>query len=260
MPASRSALPKRLASMVPALLLGMAAGVAGGAWAAGTMDPTPYGETDLNTASRQSHQAGSAEGWKKAQRTAAQATARLKAGNAERIDRLEAKLARANRSVKSMKKHSGDQDAKLARVQSALAETTAALGNATVDSSTGTPGDQAIEGTLKSTWVLSSKDRPWPKDCAKPLQTYQVRVTAGADSTVAEARLVSAEATGRTEKRKVLTLRCSMTYTANLPTPLGSGYKVVAWDSRRGGSPVASQQTTGAALQDGSGPSLAVSR
>ncbi len=258
MSSSRRGLLQRIGAAVPALLLGMAAGVGGGAWAAHAMDATPYGETDLNTISRQSQQAGSEEGYEQAEVAAAEVTARLKEANAKQVEQLKTELKKADGATKDVKKELTEQAEKLARVQSSLAETTASLENATSQPATGSGDGQAIEGTLRSSWTLRTDDKPWPKDCSKALQTYSVRVTAGAGATVAEGQLVGAETVKRKETKKVLTLVCSMTYRASIPSPLGDGYEVVVLDGSKGDAEIASKTASSAALANGSGPAITV--
>lgn len=256
---SSETLRERLAAAVPALVLGLAAGVTAGVLAAGALDTTPYGEAEFNTASRNAREAGQAQGWREAEAASTKVTADLKAANADHVARLEAKLARTRgvleKRERSFKQVKSRADTREAELESSLAETTAALSNATSD---GTAGGQTVEGTLRSTWVMNQQAKPWPKDCAKLLRTYQVRVVAGADSTVDSAELVDAELVRRNERKRTLTITCSMTYSASLPTPLGSGYQFVV-ESAGSGSPKARQHVPGASLSDGTGPSLSVS-
>lgn len=266
-----SAMRKGMAAMMPALLLGLAAGVTGGVWAASALDTTPYGATDFNTASRDAHQAGKAEGWKEAREVSAQAAARLRAAADGRVDRLEARIAtlrqtitKQEKALTQAQKAAAKQHAALARAESSLAESTAALSNAT-----GELGDgHTVEGTLNVTRVLGRKAAQESQQCAESLRTFQVRVTAGAGATVDTARLVGAEATRRTTKRgtkrnpkpDVVTVSCSLTYAANLPTPLGSAYRFVAVKGSAPNTPLDSESAAGAALQDGSGPALSLTR
>ncbi len=278
---SSRALGGRLAAMVPAVLLGMACGFGGGAWAAGSLDATPYDRTDLNTATRTARQAGSSEGWTKARQAAARATARIQSLNEDKVGLVEARLAAMRKAHEKAQtkadKRAAEQQAKVARLQSSLAETTAALSNATTGGG-GPANGQSVEGTLRSTWVLRGDDLPWPDDCAKPLQTYQVRVTAGAEATVATARLLDAEVVRRTPEPKVdrpekkgstrptresakkVTgeLVCSMTYSAKVPTPLGEGYRFVVVNADRANTPLQTAPAASAALGNGKGPALSV--
>jgi hypothetical protein len=273
---SSGRLGRRLAAAVPAMLLGMAAGFVGGAWAAGSMDTTPYDQTDLNTASRVAQQTGSTEGWNKAKQAADRAAARLRSLHEDQVGLLKANVAAVRKAQKQAEKKVEEQQAKLTRLQSSLAETTAALNNATT--SGGPKQGRSVEGTLRSTWVLGGKDMPWPQDCAEPLQSYQVRVTAGADATVATARLVDAEVVRRTPqpdqdpkkgkpqaprktpKKVTGVLVCSMTYTASLPTPLGGGYKFVVVGSDKAETRLETAAASGTALGDGTAPTLSVTR
>lgn len=255
-------LGRRLAAAVPALALGLAAGVTGGVWAASAMDTTPYGQTELNTAARNGEQSGRTEGWAQAKTASGEVALRVKETTDARVGRLESRLSKTrqalqarNRSSARAEKDAGRREAELER---SLAETTAALNNAT--NQTSGPGSQRVEGTLRATWVLGRRDKPWPTDCSGALRAYDVRVTAGPDVTVAQARLVKADLTRRVEREKTLTLTCALSYTAGLPTPLGSAYRFVVVDSSRPGSPAATESAPGIALQDGSGPPLSVTR
>jgi outer membrane murein-binding lipoprotein Lpp len=255
-------LGRRLAAAVPALALGMAAGVTGGVWAASALDTTPYGQTELNTAARNGEQSGRDEGWAQAKTASDEIALRVKQTTDARVGRLESRLAKTRRALQAGKrssaraqKEAGRREAELER---SLAETTAALNNAT--SQISGAGSRRVEGTLRATWVLGRQDEPWPKDCSDALRTYNVRVTAGPDVTVARARLVKAGQTRRVEHKNTLTLTCALSYTAGLPTPLGSAYRFVVVDSSRPGSPAATESAPGLALQDGSGPPLSVTR
>jgi len=249
---------KRLAAMVPALALGLAAGVTGGVLAAGELDTTPYGEIQFNTAARNAHQAGKAEGYEEAEQLSAQTAADVRAAHRERVTRLEDRIAKTRKDLaeqrRTLRQVRENADAREARLRGSLAETAAALNNATSSAK-----GQAVEGTLKTTWVLGLKDKPWPTGCAEPLKTYRVRVTAGQGATVAAADLVRAEVLHRTVRKKTVTLICSMTYTADLPTPLGTEYRFVA--EVAGSGHVRAQETVSReALGDGSGPALVISQ
>jgi hypothetical protein len=277
---SHRALRRSLSIRLPALMLGMAAGLTGGVWAASAMDATPYNETDLNTAERNARMQGSADGLQQAKTVAAREAARQRSVNADQIGLVEGRLAELReaqqKADKQAQKEAEEQQAKMARLQSSLAETTAALNNATAGGG-GVVKGQQVEGTLRSTWTLGSRDKPWPTDCAKPLQAYQVRVSAGAGVTVATARLVDAEVVRSTTetatkpdtkkkndkrdaKNDTAILVCSMTYSATLPTPLGDGYQFAVVEAAK---PEASLQTKAAsagALGNGSAPALTVTR
>ncbi len=256
---SSETLGERLATMVPALTLGLAAGVVGGVVAAGALDTTPYGATDFNTASREARQAGKEQGWREAQAASAQVTSRLRAANAEQVQRLEDRLARTRKALQKADKQVENRATRIASLEASVAEKTAALDNATVQAGGATAGER-VEGTLRSTWVLGPGAKPWPQGCAEPLKTYQVRVTAGEGATVARADLVDAELVKRTEKKNSVTLVCSMTYSAVLPTPLGAEYDFVAFGESSPEVPKAAKTAPAVALGDGFGPPLAVSR
>lgn len=255
-------LGRRLVAAVPALALGLAAGVAGGVWAASALDTTPYGQTELNTAARNGMLTGRDEGWAEAKTASDEVVLRVKETTDARVARLESRLATTRQALQARKRSSARAEKQAGRRQAelerSLAETTAALNNAT--SQTSGPGSQRVEGTLRATWVLGLRDKPWPKDCSGALRAYDVRVTAGPDVTVAQARVVKAGPTRRVERRQTLTLTCALSYTAGLPTPLGSAYRFVVLDSSRAGEPAATESAPGIALQDGSGPPLSVTR
>jgi hypothetical protein len=244
--------------MVPPLALGLAAGVTAGVLAGGAFDTTPYGELQFNTASKKAHDTGKAEGFHEAQEISAQTASQVQAAHDTRVTRLEDTITKARHDLteqrSTLRQVRENADAHETRLRSSLAETAAALNNAT------SSGDgQAVEGTLKTTWVLGPKDKPWPTGCAEALKSYQVRVTAGQGATVAVADLVDAEVVRRTEKKTNVTLVCSMTYSADVPTPLGSEYRFVAEVAESGH--VRAQQTASRdALGDGSGPTLTVTQ
>jgi Skp family chaperone for outer membrane proteins len=249
--------------MVPALAVGLAAGVTGGLAMAGTLDTTPYGEIQFNTAARNAHQAGRAEALAEAEKVSAEVTEQLKADNAALVDKVEAKLDEAHKEQQKLKrslKESGKElkarQAKVEQLESALAQTNAALGNATDSAASG----QSVEGTLKTTWTYGPKQKPWPQSCTEQLQTYQVRVTAGADATVANARLVGAKVVKREESEKSLTLTCELTYAAGLPTPLGGSYRFVVVGSAAPNTVRDAQEASSATLGNGSAPALSVTR
>ena len=255
-----SGIGRRLAAMVPALAVGLAAGVTGGVLAAGALDTTPYGELQFNTASKKAHDAGKAEGFHEAETISAETASQVQAAHDARVARLEDRISKAHKDLteqrRTLKKVRENADTREAKLRSSLAETAAALNNATSSAN-----GQAVEGTLKTTWVLGAKSKPWPAGCAEPLKTYRVRVTAGQGATVAVADLVDSEVVRRTEKKKAktVTLVCSMTYSADLPTPLGSGYRFVA--EIAGSGHVGAQQTVSRdALGDGGGPTLSITR
>jgi hypothetical protein len=249
---------RRLSAMVPALALGLAAGVTGGVLAAGALDTTPYGELQFNTASKKAHDAGKAEGLHEAQEISAQTASKVQAAHDARVAELEDRIDKANRDLseqqRTLKQVREKADAQEAKLRSHLAETAAALNNAT-----SSVDGQAVKGTLKTTWVLGNKDKPWPAGCAEPLKSYRVRVTAGQGATVAVADLVGSEVVRHTEKKTSVTLVCSMTYSADVPTPLGSEYRFVA-ESAESGHVRAQQTVSRDALSDGSGPALAVTQ
>jgi hypothetical protein len=280
MSGSFRAMRRSAGAMAPVLLLGLAAGATGGVWAASALDTTPYDTIDFNTASRDARQAGKSEGWEAAQKLSAQARARLRETNDKRVDALEKTVddlritvRKRDKALAKAEKAAEQQDAKLAKTQSSLAETTAALGNAT-----GELGDgHIVDGVLKVSQVLTRKPSQKLPGCADSLQDYQVRVLAGADATVATARLVRAEATatsqpapkekpgrsrGAERKPRVETvnLTCSLSYTVSLPTPLGAAYRFIAVQPSKPDAPLASKATARAALEDGNGPTLSVSR
>jgi hypothetical protein len=246
----------RLMAMVPALSLGLAAGVTAGILAAGELDTTPYGETQFNTASREAHEAGEAAGFRQAQGISAQTTSKMQAAHEARVTRLEERIGKAHRDLaeqrRTIRQVRENADARETRLRGTLAETAAALNNATSSSD-----GQAVEGTLKTTSVLGPGDKPWPTGCAEPLKAYQVRVTAGQGATVAVASLVDAEVVRRTERKKTVTLVCSMTYSADLPTPLGAEYGFVA-EMTESGRVRAQQTASRDTLGDGAGPTLTV--
>jgi hypothetical protein len=255
---SSETLATRLAVAVPALALGLAAGVLGGVLAAQSLDTTPYGPTEFNTASRQAHEKGRAEGLREATEAAEQATAQLKASSDEHLARVTDRLAKTRKALKDTEKRVAEQKAEILQLHGSVAEKTAALDNATSQDRAGGTG-QHVEGTLKSVWTLGPGAKPWPTGCAEPLDSYEVRVTAGEGATVAEADLVNAEVTRQTEKKNSLTLVCSLTYAVNLPTPLGSEYQFVveAAESDR----VRTQaRVSSSTLEDESGPLLTVTR
>lgn len=256
---SEESLRERVATMVPALVLGLAAGVVGGVTAAGVLDTTPYAATDFNTASREARLAGKQQGWREAQAASAQVTSRLKATNAEQVQRLEDKLASTRTSLQKAEKLADDRAAEVSALEASVAEKSAALANAT-DQGTGTPDGQPVDGTLRTTWVLGPGAKPWPQGCAEPLRNYEVRVTAGEGATVASAELVDAELVRRTEKKRTLTLVCSMTYSATLPTPLGAEYEFAVFGASTPEVSKASKAAPAVALGDGFGPALTVSR
>jgi hypothetical protein len=255
---SSHTLGERLATAIPALALGLAAGVLGGVFAAGALDTTPYGPTEFNTASRQAHENGRAEGLQQAAEAASRTASEVKAANAEHVAALRSKLTRTRKALRDAGEQAREQKADLAGLEASLAEKTAALDNAT-SQARATGEGQAVEGTLKAVWTLGRGAKPWPTGCAEPLQTYRVRVTAGADATVAVADLVDAEVVRRTEKKNLATLVCSMTYSASLPTPLGSEYRFLVEAGESGGAR-AQEQVSSSALADGSGPTIWVSR
>jgi methionine-rich copper-binding protein CopC len=250
---------KSLARAVPPLAIGLAAGVTGGIAVAGVFDTTPYDEVQFNTATRNAHQAGSAEGWEEAQQAAAQTTSRLRASNAERlgqlVDRVTEWRSAYQKAQKQAEKKATAQHSTIVRLQGSLAETTASLNNATNGSADG----HAVTGTVRFTTVLRAGDKPWPTGCAQPLRDYQVRVTAGDGATVATAGLVGAEVTKRSTRQDVLTLACSLSYTADLPTPLGSGYEFVAVRVEHPEVALDTEHPSDASLRGGSVPALSVS-
>jgi len=253
-----SGIGRRLATMVPALAIGLAAGVTGGVLAAGQLDTTPYGEIQFNTASKKAHDAGKAEGFHEAQAISADTASQVQAAHDARVNRLEDKIAKARKDLaeqrRTLRNVRENADVRETRLRGTLAETAAALNNATSSAD-----GQAVEGTFKTTWELGLKDKPWPTGCAEPLTSYEVRVTAGQGVTVAAADLVRSEVLRRTERKKTVTLVCSMTYSADLPTPLGSEYRFVA-EAAESGRVVAQQTVSSDALGDGSGPMLTVTR
>ncbi len=255
---SSETLARRLAVAVPAVALGLAAGVLGGVFAADSLDTTPYGPTDFNTASRRAHEQGRAEGLREATEAAEQAAAQMKASSDARIAGLSDRLARARKALTEAQKDLTRQRAEVTRLQGSLAEKTAALDNTTSQSRAGATG-QHVEGTLKSVWTLGPRARPWPTGCAEPLRGYRVRVAARGGATVANADLVDAEATRRTEKKNSLTLVCTLTYAAELPTPMGSEYALVV-EAVESGRVRTQEKVPGSALEDESGPLLRVSR
>lgn len=267
---SFGAMRRSVTAMVPALMLGLAAGVTGGVWAASALDTTPYNATDFNTASRDARLAGKSEGWEEAQAVSAEQRARIEAANEEQVDGLEAKLdelrkavKKQDRALKDAKKAAKKQDEKLATVRSSLAETAAALNNATGELGNG----QSVQGTLKITQVLTRKAQEAPS-CAESLRMYEVRVLAGADVTVATARLVNAEGSTRTTehgtrrnpKPDTTVISCSLTYAANLPTPLGSSYRFVVVQPSKSDAALVTKQAAGAGLAEGAAPTMSISR
>jgi hypothetical protein len=256
-PGLRYSMRERLGALVPGLTLGLAAGVVGGMVAAGALDTTDYDRADLNTASREARLVGSAQGSERAARTAAEEAAKLRAANAEQVGRLEDRLAKSVRAVKSLRAEASDRQAKLNELRGSLQETETALENATAATSD-TADQQTVQGTLRATWQLGNGAKPWPQSCAPALESYGVRVTAGQDATVATARLVNVEVTRRAERKNTLRLTCSMTYTASLPTPLGSAYRFVVSDAD--GAALQSKQAAAGPLAKGTGPTLAVTR
>jgi len=253
-----SGIGRRLAAMVPALAVGLAAGITGGVLAAGQLDTTPYGEIQFNTASRKAHEAGKAEGYQEAEQVSAQTASQVQAAHHARVGRLEDRLAKVRKDLaeqrRTLRQARENADARETKLRSSLAETAAALNNATSSAD-----GQAVEGTLKTTWVLGRMDKPWPTGCAEPLKSYEVRVTAGQGVTVAVADLVGSEVLHRTERKKTVTLVCSMTYSADLPKPLGTEYRFVA-EVADSGHVRAQETVSGDALGDGSGPTLIVTR
>jgi len=249
---------RRLGAMVPALAVGLAAGLTAGILAAGSLDTTPYGELQFNTASKKAHDAGKAEGFQEAQQISAQTASKVQEAHEARVGQLEDRIAKANRDLaeqrRTLKQVREHADAREAKLRSSLAETAAALTNATSSAD-----GQKVEGTLKTTWELGTKDKPWPTGCAEPLKSYRVRVTAGQGATVAVADLVRSEVVRRTEKKNSVTLVCSMTYSADVPTPLGSEYRLVA-EMAESGHVRAQQTVSREALGDGSGPTLSVTQ
>ena len=249
---------RRLEAIVPGLAIGLAAGVTAGVLAAGALDTTPYGEVQFNTASKKAHDDGKAEGFQQAEQLSAQNASKVQAAHDARVARLEDRLAQVRKdlgdqraTLRQAREKAGAREAKL---RSSLAETAAALNNAT----SSTDG-KTVEGTLKTTWVLGRKDKPWPTGCAEPLKSYEVRVTAGQGVTVAVADLVGSEVLHRTERKKTVTLVCSMTYSADLPAPLGAEYRLVA-EVADSGHVRAQETVSGETLGDGSGPTLTVTR
>jgi hypothetical protein len=240
-----------LAVAVPALVIGLAAGVTGGVVVAGAFDTTPYGEVRLNTATRNAHQAGRAEGLREAQTAADQVMSRLRATNANQVTGLEADLTETRRALSKARKQADRRETEL---ESALAETTAALRNAT--SETAGADTLVVEGTVRATRVVGPGARPWPNDCSEPLRTYQVRVTAGEGATVAFGELVDAELRKRSVEKKTLTLTCSLTYSVRLPTPLGHDYRFLAVDESQPDAPLTNNPAPGTSLEDGTGPVL----
>ena len=73
------------------------------------------------------------------------------------------------------------------------------------------------------------------------------------------ADLVGSEELHRTERKKTVTLVCSMTYSADLPAPLGAEYRLVA-EVADSGHVRAQETVSGETLGDGSGPTLTVTR
>ncbi len=252
---------RRLAAVLPALALGLGAGVAGGIVAAGVLDSTPYDSVQFNTASRNAREAGKAQGIEQARRAAERQAERLTSAYTERVSGLKDELAKtrktfAKRESALLKKQRQSRERE-ARLESRLAEKTAALANATGEGSG--PDAERLEGTVRSTWTFGRKEKPWPDGCAQALDAYEVRVIAGGAVTVVPATLVDAEVVKRDERKDVLTLACKMTYTADLPAPLGSGYRVVVEDSENGGKSVTEPVSDGA-LGRGAGPLIWVER
>lgn len=88
------------------------------------------------------------------------------------------------------------------------------------------PGpDLAVRGTLETSWVLSSRLKPWPSDCSGVGKSYRVRVNNGDHATVAIGTLTDSQVTKRVEKRGVLTLTCRTPYQATLPAPVAAVYE-----------------------------------
>ena len=102
----------------------------------------------------------------------------MQAAHDERVQQLEDTIAEAHKDLaeqqRTLKQVREKADAREAKLRSSLAETAAALNNATSSAD-----GQAVKGTLKTTWMLGPKDKPWPTGCADPLKSYEVRVTAG---------------------------------------------------------------------------------
>lgn len=254
-------LGQRLASMLPALVLGLAAGVTGGAYVATSLDTTPYDQADLNTASRDAMLSGRTQGLDEGRQATLVATSKLKESNAEQVSKLETEVSRLRHTLakrdRAMDRLTSQAEQREAQLEASLAETTAALSNAT--SSSGGSG-HAIEGTIRTTWVVTGRPKSFPTDCSGPLGAYGVRVTAGADATVATGRVIGADLVKRTVRGNRLTLRCALTYTADLPTPLGSGYRVVTYDAKTPDAVRAVKPLADGPLSNGNGPVLAVFR
>lgn len=269
----RESLRKVLAIVGPAVLVGALGGVTGGVWIAGALDTTPYGETEFNTAVRNARQTGTTQGHEVAQKAAIKLTSRLKESSQEALQRVEDKLAKSHkelveqqRSAKKMEKELKERQERVARLESSLAEVTAILQNQEGAGATGGgPDTLTVEGTLTSTSVVRDP-KPGPSVCDRARWSYRIRVNAGGDATVAMAELAEGDmreqAAGSEKKNKKknapVTVTCTMTYTAHLPTPLGSAYEFAAVKASRPGQSLDSQRVDGASLRSGSGPALAV--
>lgn len=116
-----------------------------------------------------------------------------------------------------------------------------------------------VKGTLKSTWVLGEHLQPWPSDCTGARQSYQVRVNNGADETITIADIVSAGVSSRSEKHGILSLGCTMTYSAELPAAEQAVYEFVAVDAAEPDVNLKAALVSPAELRDGTGPELYVS-
>jgi len=256
---------KRLAAVLPAVAVGLVAGVTGGLVVAGALDTTPYSEMEYNTAARNAHQAGREEGMNAADMQRARATLQLRADYTKQVDALLAQREDAQASVQDLRRSlnrtrgvSADRQDRIATLQRALAETNNALDRATRRASDA--AGQHVQGTLRATWVLPRRERPWPGNCTSVRDAYDVRVTAGAGATVADAELASTEQIARRERNGALTLTCAITYSADIPTPLGAAYELVVTDSAQSGAPAKTRSAPRSALRAGTVPPLAVSR
>lgn len=265
MPRLGQLMSRALWAVVPALAIGLVIGVISGIAVAGRLDTTPYGEAEFNTAARNAHQAGRLEGMDVGQAQESQAMSQLRADHAKQVGALMAQREAAQTSVRHlrdllnrMRETSARRQGQMAQLQRALEESDDALDRA-MNRAAG-PAEDAIKGKLRSTWVLTRRDKPWPTGCAQALDAYEIRVTAGADATVGHASLVSAQPVARRVRNRTLTLTCAIAYAVDIPTPLGSWYRFTVTDSTRPKAPAKSTLVPATALRTGIAPPLTVTR
>jgi hypothetical protein len=193
------------------------------------------------------------------ERAAAESAAEEESSMAEaRLDDALAHVERAEGEATDLKRTLSQRARTIGRLQSEL-KTLKSTPSTRPTESPETQDDPRLSGTLKTTWVLTSQLKPWPTGCTGAQGSYQVRVTDGAGATVTIAGITSSRVGGRSEKNGVLSLTCLLTYTAQIPDPLGSVYEFVAVSESEPDVNLNSALVQSGSLRDGTGPELYVS-